>query len=416
MKVLLIGSGGREHALAWKLAQSPQISQLYAAPGNPGIAQLGECVPVAADDIDGLLNFAIREQIEWTVVGPEVPLCAGIADKFREAGLKVFGPSKAAAALEGSKVFSKEFMNRHKIPTAPFAVFDSPEAIHDYASEHDEQVAVKVDGLAAGKGVFVCQNSKDLEEALDTIFVKKAFGEGQKVVVEKKLVGVETSFLVFSDGETALALEAAKDHKAAFDGDKGPNTGGMGTFCPAATLTEADKENVMKNIVMPTLRGMRDEGKPFQGILYVGLMLTKEGQQVLEYNVRFGDPEAQVILPRLKTDLIDIFEAAEEKRLADIQLSWDDRHALCVVLASEGYPGTYEKGVAINGLDNWDDNDVIVFHAGTKQDNGRLVTAGGRVLGVTALAATHQEACSKAYSAVERISWDGMYYRNDIGA
>ncbi len=416
MKVLVIGGGGREHTLAWKLSQSPKITQLFAAPGNPGMAQLGECIPIGAEEIEKLLEFAQREGIDWTVVGPEAPLCAGIVDRFRDANLKVFGPEAAAAQLEGSKIFSKRFMAEHGIPTAAFEVFTDANSVRSYIDERGLPQVIKADGLAAGKGVFVCQTEADVMQALDEIFIKKTFGDaGKEVLVEDCLEGVEASFLVFSDGTAVLPLEPAQDHKPIFEGNKGPNTGGMGTFCPTDTLNQDLRTKIINEIVQPVIDGMRAQGSPFKGILYTGLMLTEDGPQVLEFNVRFGDPEAQVILPRLKTDLIDILEATHAGALRETPLQWDARHALCVVMSSEGYPGAYRRGDVIAGLDSINDADVIVFHAGTKQENGQIVTNGGRVLGVTALGQDRTEARTKAYAAIEKIQWKGCYYRKDIG-
>jgi len=415
MKVLVIGGGGREHTLAWKLAQSPQITQLYAAPGNPGMARLGECVPLGAEDIEGLLAFAQAEGIDWTIVGPEAPLCAGLVDRCEAAGLKAYGPSQAAARLEGSKIFSKRFMAAHGIPTAAFEVFNNDADTRAYIEERGLPQVIKADGLAAGKGVFVCHNQEDVDHALKEIFEKKSFGDaGLEIIVEDCLEGVEASFLVFSDGTHVLPLEPAQDHKPIFDGNKGPNTGGMGTFCPTETLTPELKSEVIRTVVQPLIEGMQTAGTPFKGILYTGLILTKEGPKVLEFNVRFGDPEAQVILPRLKTDLVDVLAATEQGTLGEVDLEWDPRHALCVVLASQGYPGSYPKGLPIAGLEDVAE-DCLVFHAGTKQEGGQIVTNGGRVLGVTALGATRKEAREKAYTAVAKISWDGAYYRKDIG-
>jgi phosphoribosylamine--glycine ligase len=416
MKALIIGGGGREHTLAWALSQSPKITQLFAAPGNPGMARLGECVHIPVSNIDGLIEFAKQEQIDWTIVGPEAPLCDGLADRFAETGLKVFGPSQGAAQLEGSKVFAKRFMKEHAIPSAAFEVFTDPEKIHAYISSRGLPQVIKADGLAAGKGVFVCHSNEDVTQAIEEIFIKKTFGDaGNEVVVEDCLLGVETSFLAFSDGNAVLPLEPAQDHKPIYDGNKGPNTGGMGTFCPTDTLSPELKEIILKEIVQKTIDGMRNRGTPFRGILYTGLMLTSDGPKVLEFNVRFGDPEAQVMLPRLKTDLIDIFEASESGNLGQVSLEWDPRHALCVVMSSQGYPGSYRKGDVITGLNEINDEDVIVFHAGTKQENDKIITTGGRVLGVTALGKDRTEACEKAYAAVKKISWEGCYYRRDIG-
>ncbi len=416
MKVLVIGGGGREHVLAWKLTQSPRVKKLYAAPGNPGIARLGECLPIGAEEIDRLLKVAVQEGIDWTIVGPEAPLCAGIVDRFAAKGLKVFGPTQMAAQLEGSKVFSKEFMVTHQIPTADFQVFTDIRSARNYTQEKGLPLVIKADGLAAGKGVFVCHEETEVAEALDQIFTKKVFGAaGERVLIEDCLEGVETSFLVFSDGDNVLPLEPAKDHKPIFDGNRGPNTGGMGTYSPTPTITPELQDKILSKIVLPTIHGMKLGGAPFRGLLYVGLMLTDRGPFVLEYNVRFGDPEAQVILPRLKTDLIDVLEATEQGTLGSLSLEWDPRSCLCVVLASPGYPGSYPKGLPIAGLETVTDPTVFAFHAGTKQEGNQIVTSGGRVLGITALGEDLKAAHDKAYAAVAKIHFDGAHCRKDIG-
>lgn len=416
MKVLVIGSGGREHALVWKLAQSPKVEKVYGAPGNPGIAQIGECVNISPTDIKGLADFAEKEGIDLTVVGPEAPLVAGIVDEFESRGLKIFGPSKEAAKLEGSKAFSKEMMKKYGVPTADFEVFDDPEKAKEYIKEKGAPIVVKADGLAAGKGVVVAQSVEEAIEAIDKIMIEKVFGDaGNKVVVEDCLVGEEASYLVVTDGENFIPLATAQDHKAVFDGDKGPNTGGMGAYSPAPVLSKEMEKEVQEKVIKPILRGMREEGHPFKGILYAGLMITEEGPKVLEFNVRFGDPEAQIILRRLKTDLVDVCQSVIEGKLID-SLEWIPETAICVVLASKGYPGKYEKGKVITGIEEAEKIDnVVVFHAGTAIKDGKLVTNGGRVLNVTALGKDIVEARENVYKAIEKIHFDGMHYRKDIG-
>jgi len=416
MKVLVIGSGGREHALVWKLAQSPKVEKIYGAPGNPGIAQIGECVNISPTDIKGLADFAEKEGIDLTVVGPEAPLVAGIVDEFESRGLKIFGPSKEAARLEGSKAFSKEMMKKCGVPTADFEVFDDPEKAKKYIKEKGAPIVVKADGLAAGKGVVVARNVEEALEAIDRIMVEKVFGDaGNRVVVEDCLFGEEASYLVVTDGENFIPLATAQDHKAVFDGDKGPNTGGMGAYSPAPVLSKEMEKEVQEKVIKPILRGMREEGHPFKGILYAGLMITEEGPKVLEFNVRFGDPEAQVILRRLKTDLVDVCQSVIEGNLID-SLEWIPETAICVVLASKGYPGKYEKGKVITGIEEAEKIDnVVVFHAGTAIKDGKLVTNGGRVLNVTALGKDIVEARENVYKAIEKIHFDGMHYRKDIG-
>lgn len=418
MKVLIIGSGGREHVLAWKIQQSPQVKKLYCAPGNGGIAQIAECVDIKADDIPGLVRFAKKEKIDLTVVGPEAPLVLGIVDTFEEEGLKVFGPKRKAAQLEGSKVFAKEFMQRHHIPTAGFASFDTLKAAKDFLSRATFPLVIKADGLAAGKGVMICQSLKEGEEALDRIMGQKIFeNAGDRIIIEECLQGEEVSILAISDGKDYVILDSAQDHKRIFDDDIGPNTGGMGAYSPAGIVTEAVLKRIEAGIIEPVLRGMDEEDNPFKGVLYAGLMMTSEGPKVLEFNVRFGDPEAQAVLPRLKSDLTDILLAGCEGRLNKIDCQWDPRHCVCVVMSSGGYPGEYEKGKEIKGLDSIDEKfDTFVFHAGTKKEGKKIVTSGGRVLGVTSLGEGIEDAIHKAYEAVEKIQFDRYFFRRDIGA
>jgi len=416
MKVLIVGSGGREHALAWKVAQSEKVEKVYGAPGNPGIAQIGECVDIKPTEIEKLADFAEREGIDLTIVGPEAPLVAGITDEFERRGLKVFGPSKAAAQLEGSKAFAKEMMRKYGVPTADFQVFDDPEKAKEYIRKVGAPIVVKADGLAAGKGVVVAQTVEEAIEAVDRIMVEKVFGEaGNRVVVEECLKGEEASYLVITDGERFVPLATAQDHKAVFDGDRGPNTGGMGAYSPAPVLSEEMEREVQEKVIKPILRGMAQEGMPFKGILYAGLMITEEGPKVLEFNVRFGDPEAQAILRRLEDDLVEVALSAVEGRLVE-ELHWRPETSICVVLASKGYPGKYEKGKVITGIEEAEKvPTVVVFHAGTAVKDGKLVTNGGRVLNVTALGKDIVEARERAYEAVKRIHFDGMHYRTDIG-
>ena len=416
MKVLIVGSGGREHALAWKVAQSEKVEKVYGAPGNPGIAQIGECVEIKPTDIEKLADFAEREGIDLTIVGPEAPLVAGITDEFEKRGLKVFGPSKVAAQLEGSKAFAKEMMRKFGVPTADFQVFDDPEKAKEYIRKVGAPIVVKADGLAAGKGVVVAQTVEEAIKAVDRIMVERVFGEaGNRVVVEECLKGEEASYLVITDGERFVPLATAQDHKAVFDGDRGPNTGGMGAYSPAPVLSEEMEREVQEKVIKPILRGMAQEGMPFKGILYAGLMITEEGPKVLEFNVRFGDPEAQAILRRLEDDLVEVALSAVEERLVE-ELHWRPETSICVVLASKGYPGKYEKGKVITGIEEAEKvPTVVVFHAGTAVKDGKLVTNGGRVLNVTALGKDIVEARERVYEAVKRIQFDGMHYRTDIG-
>ncbi|MGB9792537.1 MAG: phosphoribosylamine--glycine ligase [Thermacetogeniaceae bacterium] len=414
MKILVVGGGGREHALVWKLRQSPRVSKIYCAPGNAGIAQDAECVPLAAEDLDGLLDFARSNGIDLTVVGPEAPLVAGIRDRFEEAGLRLFGPPARGALIEGSKSFAKELMTKFRVPTAPFEVFDSPKEAISYVRRIGGPCVVKADGLAAGKGVIVAKDASEAEAAVRLIGEEKAFGKaGDRIIVEECLVGEEVSVFAFTDGKSVLPMVAAQDHKRVYDGDKGPNTGGMGAYSPPPVYTPELHDRVCKEILEPIVAGMAAEGIRYQGVLYAGLMITEEGPYVLEFNCRFGDPEAQVVIPRLKTDLVDVMEAVLDGRLEEIALEWDHRSAVCVVLASGGYPGSYEKGKAIRGLDEVPEG-ILVFHAATALSDGDLVTSGGRVLGVTAFGETIREAVERAYEGVSKISFEGMHYRRDI--
>ena len=415
MKVLVIGSGGREHALAWKIAQSPLVKKVFCAPGNAGTVNVAENIDIHSDNIDALLQFATVTGIGLTIVGPEQPLVKGLVDSFEESGLRVFGPSQRAAEIEGSKVFCKDLMKKYGIPTARYESFDSPDQVKLFTKE-DEPVVVKASGLAAGKGVILCSNAEEARSAVQSIMQEKAFGNaGDQVVVEEFLTGQEVSLLAFTDGKTVLPLDSAQDHKAAFDGDKGPNTGGMGAYSPALVFTEELKQQVIDEIMIPTVRAMAKEGRYYRGILYAGLMLTESGPKVLEFNARFGDPETQPIMMRIKNDIVPIFEACIDGTLAKQSLQWRQEPTVCVVMAAKGYPSSYEKGKEISGLNSDENRQVVVFHAGTKLENGKVLTNGGRVLGVTALGSDINQAIKNAYSAVDKIKWDGVHYRKDIG-
>ena len=422
MKVLVVGSGGREHALSWKLAASPLVGKLYCAPGNAGIAEVAECVAVAADDIDGLVDFARRSDIDFVVVGPEAPLVGGLVDRLEGVGIKAFGPSAAGAALEGSKGFMKDICARHNIPTAGYGRFSDADAARAYVALKGAPIVVKADGLAAGKGVTVAQTVEEALAAIDEILVAGRFGRaGAELVIEEFMEGEEASFFALVDGETALPLVAAQDHKAVFDGDRGPNTGGMGAYSPAPVVTPELTAQVMERIIRPTVRAMAAEGKPFRGVLFAGLMIMRtEGgpeAKLLEYNTRFGDPECQVLMKRLKSDLLPLLLASAEGKLAGMSAEWSDEAALCVVMAAKGYPGEVEKGSEIKGLaDAGAVEGVTVFHAATKAGAGGAVLAnGGRVLGVTALGGSVREAQARAYAAVDRLDWADGFCRRDIG-
>lgn len=418
VKILVVGSGGREHALGWKLKESPRVTQLFFAPGNPGTAGLGTNVPLKADDVDGLLRFATEQKVDLTVVGPEVPLTLGIVDAFQAKGLRCFGPSKAAAQLEGSKVAMKEFLRRHNIPTAAFRLFTRPADAHAYIDELDGPCVVKCDGLAAGKGVTVAKTTEEAHRAVARIMENHEFGKeaGRAVVVEEVLRGEEISVFAFCDGHNAVLLEYAQDHKQVRDGDEGPMTGGMGAFSPAPLLKPRDEDEMVRRILVPTMSGLVHEGRPFVGILFMGLMVTDAGPKVLEYNVRFGDPECQTLMLRLDSDLVNIIEACLDHRLDQVELAWKPATSVCVTLASGGYPETTTNNRAITGLDAPACAAATVFHAGTALDkNGQLVTAGGRVLSVCALGANLDEARAKAYAACDAIRFEGKHHRSDIG-
>ncbi len=418
MKILVVGGGGREHALCWKIAASPLCDKLYCAPGNAGIAQEAECLPISAEDIPGLVACAKEKAIDFVVVGPEAPLVAGLVGRLEEEKIKAFGPSSAAAALEGSKGFVKDLCAKYNIPTGEFGRFMDPASAKSFIREAGAPIVVKADGLAAGKGVTVATTIAEAEAAVDRIMVERAFGDaGASLVVEEYLDGEEASFFALVDGETALPLASAQDHKRVGEGESGPNTGGMGAYSPAPILTPEMEARVMEEIVLPTVHAMKDEGQPFKGVLYAGLMIVEEEPLLLEFNVRFGDPECQVLMPRLKSDLLPALIAASDGVLDTMDLRWHEESALCVVMASEGYPDAYGKGSEIKGLDRAADlEEVIVFHAGTKAgSDGALLANGGRVLNVTALAPSIAEAQARAYAAVDLIDWPGGFCRRDIG-
>lgn len=417
MNILVVGGGGREHALVWKIAKSPLVDKLYCAPGNPGIAKIAECVPISAENILGLFQFAREKAIDLVVVGPEDPLAMGITDELTSKGIRVFGPSAAAAELEGSKVFSKMLMHKHGVPTAGFRMFEDAHDAHEYLENAAAPLVVKADGLAKGKGVIVCNTLEEAHEAVREIMEVRAFGKaGDRIIIEECLRGEEASVLAIADGRVIIPLDAAQDHKRIFDGDQGPNTGGMGAYSPVPSVTPKLKAEIESKVLIPTIHGMRREGRRYQGVLYAGIMMTPTGPQVLEYNVRWGDPEAQPLVMRIKSDLVPVLMGVAEGNLKDATIEWDERAAICVVMASGGYPGPYEKGKVIEGLDDVANmQDVMVFHAGTEMRGGKIVTSGGRVLGVTALGETLAHARERAYAAVAKIHFDGAQYRRDIG-
>jgi phosphoribosylamine---glycine ligase len=416
MKILVIGSGGREHALVWKISQSPKLTKLFCAPGSAAIGELAQCVAINPEQIEKLADFAEKEKIDLTVVGPELPLTLGITDLFESRGLRIFGPNKTAAQLEGSKAFAKEILQENDIPTATFGTFTDQVAAKQHIERHPAPYVIKADGLAAGKGVVISLTINDALDVVDKILVKKVFGEaGEKVVIEEFLEGEEVSFMVLTDGQHILPLASSQDHKRVFDNDQGPNTGGMGAYSPAPVVTPAVQKRIFDEILNPLLTGLKKKGITYRGVIYVGLMITKTGPKVLEFNVRFGDPECQPIMMRLKSDLVSLLEATIEEKLNQVQPEWYEDPAVCVVLSARGYPGTYDKGYEIRGLDklrHWDKG--FVFHAGTAKENGRWLTSGGRVLGVTAGGSDIGNAVKNAYAAVNQISWDGMHYRKDI--
>ena len=418
MKVLVIGSGGREHSLVWKIAQSPLVSKIFCAPGNPGISELAECINITADQTDQLCKFAVKENIDLTVVGPEAPLVDGIVDMFNKHELKVFGPDKKAAILEDSKVFSKCLLKKHGIPTADFKCFDDYQQARRYILSKEAPIVVKADGLSKGKGVFVCKTNDEALHALDSIMKDKVFGNaGNQVVIEECLIGEEISLLAFTDGRNIVAMESSQDHKTVFDGDEGPNTGGMGAYSPVPIMTSELYLQVEKEILVPTVHAMNREERPYKGVIYIGLMITSSGPMVLEFNVRLGDPEAQVILSRMKSDIVPIMLATISGELDKVDLEWYPQASVCVVMASGGYPGSYDNGKEISGLHLLKNQEGIsVFHAGTKSADGKVVTNGGRVLGVVASGGDIEEAQKNVYEAVSKVTFDGAHYRRDIAS
>ena len=416
MKVLVIGGGGREHSLIWKIAQSPEVSKIFCAPGNPGISELAECINITADQTSLLCEFAVEEDIGLTVVGPEAPLVDGIVDVFSKHNLKVFGPDQKAAILEDSKVFSKLLLRKHGIPTADFKCFDDHSQARHYVLSRGTPIVVKADGLSKGKGVFVCKTNDEALQAIDSIMKDRVFGNaGDQVVIEECLIGEEVSLLAFTDGRTIVSMESSQDHKTVYDGDEGPNTGGMGAYSPVPIMTSELYRGVEKNILVPTVHAMNKEGRPYKGVIYIGLMITSAGPMVLEFNVRFGDPEAQVILTRMKSDIVPIMLATISGGLDNVDLEWFPQASVCVVMAAGGYPGQYDNGKEIKGLDSLKNQEGIsVFHAGTKSENEKIVTNGGRVLNVVACGRDIKEAQKKVYEAVSKISFDGAHYRRDI--
>jgi phosphoribosylamine--glycine ligase len=413
MKVLVIGGGGREHAIVHKLSQSSKVDKIYCAPGNAGIGLLAECVDIKIGDIEKLKEFAIKNNIDLTVVGPEMPLVQGIVDEFEKAGLKIFGPNKNAAAIEGSKYFTKHLLSKYNIPTGRFKAFDKYQEAMKFLKETWYPAVMKADGLAQGKGVFIVKDFIEAKEALDLMMKKRIFGaSGDIVIIEEMLFGKEASVFAFTDGENILPMVSAMDYKKVYEGDKGPNTGGMGSIAPNPYLEEETLKEVMESILKPMVKALKKEGIVYKGVLYAGLMLTKEGPKVLEFNARFGDPETQVVLPLLKTDLIDIIEATIEGKLDKIQIEWEDKKAVCAVAVSNGYPGEYQTGFEITGLEKV--KEAFVYHAGTALKDGKIVTSGGRVLAVTTIGDSYEEAREKVYREIEKISFEGMYYRKDI--
>lgn len=416
MNILIIGSGGREHAIALSVKKSQKATKIYCAPGNAGIASIAECVPISAMEFEKLADFAKEHSIDLTIVGMDDPLVGGIVDVFEERGLRVFGPRKNAAILEGSKAFSKDLMKKYNIPTAAYETFDDPKAAKEYLSTASFPIVLKADGLALGKGVLICENLQEALSGISEIMEEKKFGDsGNRIVIEEFMTGPEVSVLSFTDGKTIRILSSAQDHKRAGDNDTGLNTGGMGTFSPSPNYTEEVDRFCRENIYQKTVDAMASEGRPFVGVIFFGLMLTPNGPRVLEYNARFGDPEAQVVLPRMENDIIDVMEACIDGRLSDIEIEFQDNACVCVILASEGYPVKYEKGFEITGLDDFDWENYFCFHAGTAQKDGKIVTNGGRVLGITAKGNTLKEARTNAYEATKRVNFENKYMRNDIG-
>ena len=415
MKVLVVGSGGREHAIAWKLSQSPRVTKIYCAPGNAGIASVAECIDITSEDLEGIRNFAVENNIDMAVIGPEVPLSMGITDLLQESGIRVFGPDKECSQLEGSKAFTKAFLMRHNIPTAGYREYTDKEALIADIGIFGYPMVLKADGLAAGKGVVLAENYDSAYKAVEEMMGERIFGDaGNKVLVEECLTGVEASMLCFVDGKHIVPMESAQDYKRVFDSDKGPNTGGMGTYSPSLLFNEDLENEIREKILEPAINGFIADGLDFHGVLFIGLMLGENGPKVIEFNNRFGDPETQSVLMRLDTDLLDIFDACIDGSLDKLDIKWNNKRAVCVVMASGGYPGSYEKGKVISGISDIDE-DVVVFHAGTALKDGKIVSNGGRVLGVTATGETNDEARAKAYTNVKKISFEGGFYRTDIG-
>ncbi len=415
MKVLVVGSGGREHAIAWKLSQSPRVTKIYCAPGNAGIASVAECIDITSEDLEGIRNFAVENNIDMAVIGPEVPLSMGITDLLQESGIRVFGPDKECSQLEGSKAFTKAFLMRHNIPTAGYREYTDKEALIADIGIFGYPMVLKADGLAAGKGVVLAEDYDSAYKAVEEMMGERIFGDaGNKVLVEECLTGVEASMLCFVDGKHIVPMESAQDYKRVFDSDKGPNTGGMGTYSPSLLFNEDLENEIREKILEPAINGFIADGLDFHGVLFIGLMLGENGPKVIEFNNRFGDPETQSVLMRLDTDLLDIFDACIDGSLDKLDIKWNNKRAVCVVMASGGYPGSYEKGKVISGISDVDE-DVVVFHAGTALKDGKIVSNGGRVLGVTATGETNDEARAKAYTNVKKISFEGGFYRTDIG-
>lgn len=415
MKVLVVGSGGREHAIAWKLSQSPRVTKIYCAPGNAGIASVAECIDITSEDLEGIRNFAVENNIDMAVIGPEIPLSMGITDLLQESGIRVFGPDKECSQLEGSKAFTKAFLMRHNIPTAEYREYTDKEALIADIGIFGYPMVLKADGLAAGKGVVLAEDYDSAYKAVEEMMGERIFGDaGNKVLVEECLTGVEASMLCFVDGKHIVPMESAQDYKRVFDSDKGPNTGGMGTYSPSLLFNEDLENEIREKILEPAINGFIADGLDFHGVLFIGLMLGENGPKVIEFNNRFGDPETQSVLMRLDTDLLDIFDACIDGSLDKLDIKWNNKRAVCVVMASGGYPGSYEKGKVISGISDVDE-DVVVFHAGTALKDGKIVSNGGRVLGVTATGETNDEARAKAYTNVKKISFEGGFYRTDIG-
>lgn len=417
MKVLVVGSGGREHALVWKIAQSPMVKKVYCVPGNPGISEVAECVDIDAENIEGLYNFALKKKIDLTVVGPEDVLVAGIVDRFKDGHLNIFGPNKRASVIEGSKVYAKTIMKKYGIPTADFKVFDDLKHAKKYISTCDFPLVIKADGLAKGKGVFVCKTLEEADRHIDDIMKEKIFGyAGERIVIEEFLSGEEVSILAITDGKTIVPLSSVQDHKAVYEGDKGPNTGGMGAYSPVPFVTDDLQSSIEENILVPIVHALKKENRPYKGVIYAGLMITNTGPKVLEFNARFGDPETQVLLMRMKSDLVPLLLSTVKNNIEEVEIEWHDGVSVCVIMASKGYPDKYEKGLPVFGLEAVKSvNNVQVFHAGTAIKDGKVVTNGGRVLGVTILERDLEKAQKNVYEAIKKLSFDGAHYRKDIG-